>query len=77
MYLHVHSTDGVDQYVAHLNREEAIALVKNLSGTLALNEEADAFSLNLGTVLPEVDEEYGAIKHVSAGGDDDERIAGE
>lgn len=48
MYLHLHNTQGGDQYVAHLNREEAITLVKNLSSVLAENEEADAFSLSLG-----------------------------
>ena len=52
MILHVHDSPGGDQYVAHLNREEATNLVRNLSEALANNEDADQFSLTLGHPVP-------------------------
>ena len=64
MLLHLHNSEGGDIYVAHLNREEAVNLVKNLSGALAENEDSDAFSISLGHPV--------AIE----GQDDDEEIAG-
>lgn len=48
MLLHIHESPGGDIYVAHLNREEATSLVKNLSGALASNPESDQFSISLG-----------------------------
>lgn len=53
MFLHVHQTDRGDEYVAHISRDEAVNLIKNLSETMANNEEANNFSLSLGQVASE------------------------
>lgn len=50
MLLHNHDNpDGDDLLVLHINREEAEALVKAISGALEEAPESDSFSVNLGT----------------------------
>lgn len=57
MYLKVHDTPGGDQYVAHLNREEVVSLIRNLTTALNSDYDADNFAISLGHPVSTEEEE--------------------